>query len=140
MGGGSGSGSFGSLEGPGGGFRGAGGGAATRYLGKFGQVNPVAAPGSVAATSLGAATPDHGRIPAVLILAVVVALWAGGYLLACWIWPYRACPTCEGSGKRRSPSGKAWRRCRRCKGTGARLRIGRRVYNFLATRHGGDDS
>jgi hypothetical protein len=30
------------------------------------------------------------------------------------VWPYTSCPACNGSGKSRSPSGKAWRPCRRC--------------------------
>lgn len=67
--------------------------------------------------------------PIVIIVGVPVA--AGVYLLACWIWPFAACHRCEGLGRFRSPSGKAWRRCRRCKGTGERLRVGHRVVNAL---------
>jgi hypothetical protein len=77
-----------------------------------------------------AATPHH--IPGVLwlVLAVVLLLWLAGYLLACTLWPFAACQRCDG-GKRRSPSGRAWRKCRRCKGSGARLRIGRRAINWV---------
>jgi hypothetical protein len=64
-------------------------------------------------------------------LTLLTLLIAGGYLAACAIWPFTACSRCDGNGKRRSPSGKAWRPCRRCGGTGARLRLGRRVYNHL---------
>lgn len=63
----------------------------------------------------------------VLVLTAIVV--AAGYGLACRVWPYAACRRCHGSGKSRSPSGKAWRPCRRCKGSGARLRIGRRIIN-----------
>lgn len=64
--------------------------------------------------------------------AVAVALiWAAGYGLACAVWPFRACRRCDGSGKRRSPSGKAWRSCPRCHGGGARLRYGRRLWNYF---------
>lgn len=69
--------------------------------------------------------------PTVLILAVVAALLACGYVAACVIWPFSACGRCDGSGKRRSPSGKAWRSCRRCRGSGARLRVGRRWWNHV---------
>jgi len=66
-----------------------------------------------------------------LAATLAATVLAAGYLLACWIWPFAACLTCSGDGKRRSPSGKAWRTCKRCGGSGARLRIGRRVWNYL---------
>ena len=56
------------------------------------------------------------------------------YTVACWIWPFKACRKCTGSGKRRSPSGRAFRLCRRCDGTGRRLRAGRWIYNQLSRR------
>jgi hypothetical protein len=61
-----------------------------------------------------------------VVLAVTV--WAFGYGIACFIWPYKDCGKCKGGGKFRSPSGKAWRRCRRCKGSGSRVRLGRRAW------------
>jgi hypothetical protein len=66
--------------------------------------------------------------------AIGLAVLAGGYALACLVWPFTACPRCDGSGRRRSPSGRAWRDCRRCKGSGARLRAGRRIVNWLGRR------
>jgi hypothetical protein len=55
------------------------------------------------------------------------------YLLACWWWPFAPCVRCSGLGKFHSwwGSGKAWRKCRLCKGTGDRLRVGRRVWNSV---------
>lgn len=64
----------------------------------------------------------------VLALAVLAALTV--YAAACRWWPYAACRRCSGEGKLRSPSGRAWRKCPRCKGSGARLRIGRRILNY----------
>jgi hypothetical protein len=65
-----------------------------------------------------------------LLLALGVLAWLAGYLgVACRWWPYTACRRCSGAGKLRSPSGRAWRACPRCKGTGARLRTGRRLLN-----------
>jgi hypothetical protein len=66
-----------------------------------------------------------------LLSVVALAVWTVVYALACWWWPYTACKTCRGTGKRKSPSGTAWRKCRHCKGTAARLRTGRRVFNYL---------
>ncbi|WP_152363821.1 hypothetical protein [Microlunatus speluncae] len=73
-----------------------------------------------------------------LVLAVLAVAVGGGllYALACRIWPFAACRRCTGSGKRRSPGGKAWRDCGRCKGTGKRLRVGwRLVNNAKKNRH-----
>jgi hypothetical protein len=67
---------------------------------------------------------------ALTLLTLLAA--AGLYTGACAIWPFADCARCHGNnGKRRSPGGKAWRDCPRCKGTGARLRAGRRLYNML---------
>jgi hypothetical protein len=63
-----------------------------------------------------------------VLLALAVAL---GYGAACAFWPFRAFPRCSGTGKRRSPGGKAWRRCGRCSGTGRRVRLGWRVYEVF---------
>jgi hypothetical protein len=53
------------------------------------------------------------------VLALVGAVWVVGYVITCAVWPYRRCGRCEGTGKRRSPSGKAWRPCRRCEENGS---------------------
>lgn len=69
-----------------------------------------------------------------LIAGVIVAgllLWGGGYVLACWIWPFAACRRCDGAGRFRSPTGRAWRNCKRCKGSGKRVRFGVRVAEWL---------
>jgi DnaJ-class molecular chaperone len=65
-----------------------------------------------------------------LVIAGVAA--APVYWVVCWFWPYTSCRRCGGGGRKRSPSGKNWRPCRKCKGSGMRLRTGRRVSNFLA--------
>lgn len=69
---------------------------------------------------------------AVAVLALVGGLVAGGgYWVACLLWPFAACRRCHGDGKSRSPSGRSWRLCKRCDGTGRRLRLGRHVINYL---------
>jgi hypothetical protein len=78
-----------------------------------------------------AATATDRSWLAYAVLAAAAVAWLAGYAVACWWWPFAACRRCEGGGKRRSPSGRAWRKCRRCKGTGARLRVGRRVSSWV---------
>lgn len=55
-----------------------------------------------------------------LLLTALIAV--GLYLLACRIWPYVDCGRCRG-GRRASPSGKAFRLCSRCGGTGRKRRL-----------------
>lgn len=79
---------------------------------------------------LSATASHHGGIAAaaIIITATIVTL---GYFVACAVWPYASCVRCDGNGKFRSPSGKAWRNCPRCKGTGRRVRYGRRIHTSL---------
>jgi DnaJ-class molecular chaperone len=55
-----------------------------------------------------------------LILIGIAALAV--YVLFCRIFPYTPCRNCKGSGKSHSPSGKAFRNCGRCGGSGRRRR------------------
>jgi hypothetical protein len=83
--------------------------------------------------TLAAATATSGGLPwqAWLILIGAALIWVAGYALACWIWPFTACRRCGGAGRHKSPTGKAWRKCRRCKGSASRIRTGRRIFNWL---------
>lgn len=76
-----------------------------------------------------AAGAGASNLTAWILLAV--ALWAGWYLIACAMFPWRACAWCEG-GKKRNSSRKYWRDCRHCAGSGRRARIGRRVWTALS--------
>ena len=62
-------------------------------------------------------------------VAVLVLMLAAGSLLTCWWWPYRAHRRCRGTGKLRSPAGRAFRSCPGCGGTGRVLRAGRRLWS-----------
>lgn len=62
------------------------------------------------------------------VAVVAVVVWVAGYCAACAFWPFAACGRCKGAGKLRSPSGRAFRLCPRCKASGRRLRLGRRIY------------
>jgi len=82
-------------------------------------------------TPLAAATATPFPTGTVLALAL---LWAAGYLLACWWWPYAPHRHCGGTGKHRSPSGRAFRSCRGCGGTGRKVRAGRRLFTSTTGR------
>jgi hypothetical protein len=64
-----------------------------------------------------------------LCLLALPLLAIGVYAERCTNMPFRKCGKCRGLG--RFPHATAWKRCRRCKGTGLRLRLGRRVFNAL---------
>lgn len=70
---------------------------------------------------------------AVTLVVLAAIAWLGGYSAACWIWPFTNCRKCHGDGKLRSPSGRNWRRCKRCRGTGRRLRTGRQLLNHVSS-------
>lgn len=72
----------------------------------------------------------------IIALASVLALcWAGYHAIACATAPFTRCRGCGGTGRlparyaRRAPD------CRRCHGTGRRLRLGRRAWNRLTREH-----
>ena len=73
------------------------------------------------------------HLAAAITLILILAAVTFGYTIACWVWPFKACPSCHGTGRRRSPTGRAFRLCRRCQGTGRRLRAGRWIYNRLSS-------
>ena len=52
----------------------------------------------------------------------------------CAAFPFGHCRRCKGTGKLYSPLvRKIFRLCPRCDGTGRRVRIGRRIYEYLRT-------
>jgi hypothetical protein len=93
-------------------------------------VTPHAATATTLPATL-AATPAHPGHSATVWLVLLGIGWLTGYALACWLWPFKSCRACDGTGRRRSPSGRAYARCRRCQRTGDRLRAGRWLWNYL---------
>lgn len=61
-----------------------------------------------------------------LLITVIVV-----YVMACWVLPFGKCVHCSGGGTRKTITGRL-KPCRRCRGSGLRLRIGRRVFNYFA--------
>ncbi|MEU7975191.1 hypothetical protein AB0B48_24445 [Micromonospora sp. NPDC049089] len=78
------------------------------------------------------ATPEPGGLPWWAWIALGLIVWALYYVAECAWWPFGPCPKCDGRGKFKRNDGKAWRKCRRCKATGERLRFGRKVWNRFA--------
>lgn len=69
------------------------------------------------------------NVPALVGSLFLVALVVGAlYIVTCWWWPLAGCWRCDGAGKHRSPWGSSWRRCKKCKGSGERIRVGRRLW------------
>lgn len=75
---------------------------------------------TAAATSAG---PGSSGLLALAVLAFLA--WRLALVVLFPNGPHRRC---KGTGKHRS--GKYWRDCRGCKGTGRKLRFGRRVWNW----------
>jgi hypothetical protein len=58
------------------------------------------------------------------------------YVAMCAAWPFGACRRCDGGGKLRNPLARRMSRlCPRCDGTGRRVRIGRRIYEYARREH-----
>jgi hypothetical protein len=58
-------------------------------------------------------------------LIVVATVFAVGYLVSIRLHPFTNCPACKGGSRHRGAIySYAYRVCRRCKGTGRRLRFG----------------
>jgi hypothetical protein len=82
---------------------------------------------------LGVSAGQHllavGGLPArdlggLLLLALIAA---AVYLGSCRIWPYARCLACLGSRRNPGSSKRRHGRCKVCRGTGERLRVGTRI-------------
>lgn len=67
-------------------------------------------------------------LPGWLVLAGLAWLAYQIFLIAAF--PWAPCPKCGGRG--RFHHGENWKPCRRCGGTARRLRLGRRVWDWVA--------
>jgi DnaJ-class molecular chaperone len=61
-----------------------------------------------------------------LLIAIVVAV---SYYVSLRIWPMSNCSRCQGSGRNAGSTAKRYGRCKKCGGTGRRLRPGARMPN-----------
>lgn len=55
----------------------------------------------------------------------------GGYALACWVFPFGKHGRCGGKGARTALLSDRLIPCRGCRGSGRKLRVGRRAWNYF---------
>ena len=74
-----------------------------------------------------------------LIVVGVIVFLVARYLIHCIWFPMADCWFCGGKGRHYAKRGRGRprRRCGRCKGTGERVRTGRRVYDWVVGRRRG---
>ncbi|MDR7278397.1 hypothetical protein J2S41_005175 [Catenuloplanes atrovinosus] len=66
------------------------------------------------------------------LLCTIPVLVTIGYFGFCRISPFGRCRVCRGTGRARRQYGRVSRACRRCDGTGLRVRTGTRAINRAA--------
>jgi hypothetical protein len=79
-----------------------------------------------ATTTPAAATHSHSVAGLIAVAVLALVIVTAGYLATCWLFPFTTC-------RHHNPRS-SWR-CRRCEGTGHRLRTGRRLLNHLRAAH-----
>lgn len=62
-----------------------------------------------------------------LILVILLAI--GGYTGSLYLWPFRPCLKCGGTGRNKGSSRKRFGECKRCKGSGRRRRLGAKTIH-----------
>jgi hypothetical protein len=94
--------------------------------------------------TLAATSTNVPGMSAILLVGFILFVTLG-YTVRCWVRPFTDCHRCHGTGDTRRrltdrlryghrPRPRAARgrpACPRCRGTGLRLRLGRRAYNHL---------
>jgi len=89
-----------------------------------GGAQPLAA---VLGSSARAARHGGGALTVVIVLAVAAVV----YLVSCQLWPFGPCAACSARrGRGAGSNERRWNQCRRCKGSGQRMRIGKRLIDW----------
>ena len=61
----------------------------------------------------------------ILIILLAIAAWAGSL----YLWPFRPCLKCGGTGRNKGSNRRRFGECRRCKGSGRKRRLGARTIH-----------
>jgi hypothetical protein len=69
-----------------------------------------------------------------LAVALVLILLAVAWVIRVRLWPFGPCGKCDGTGKNIGSNGRRWGKCRRCKGSGTRQRLGSRPVHKVLGR------
>jgi hypothetical protein len=77
-----------------------------------------------ATTAPNIATHSHSLAGLITVAVLALVIVTAGYLTTCWLFPFTHC---------RHTNQRHFVRCRRCEGTGTRLRAGRRLLNHIRT-------
>jgi DnaJ-class molecular chaperone len=64
-----------------------------------------------------------------LALIITALLAAAGYAASVFLWPFRPCPACQGSGRNPGSNSRRHGQCRRCQGAGRLPRPGARTVH-----------
>lgn len=64
-----------------------------------------------------------------LLVALIAFALAARAAYRVWRYPFTPCRRCNG-GRRWAPTGRTYRRCARCGGSGEKLRLSRRLWNW----------
>lgn len=68
--------------------------------------------------------------PILLLASLTILVYAASHLAVCVLSPWGRCRRCHGARSHRTAIGTR-RDCPRCDGTGIRIRIGRRLIEYL---------
>lgn len=66
---------------------------------------------------------------AVAETVLLVLIGAAAYAGSLYLWPFRPCMRCGGSGRNRGSSRKRFGECKRCQGTGRKRRLGAKTIH-----------
>lgn len=67
------------------------------------------------------------RLDAAAVGLALIAVAAVGWLVSLWLWPYRMCSWCNGTGRNPGSNSSRHGLCWRCKGSPRKLRRGARL-------------
>jgi hypothetical protein len=54
---------------------------------------------------------------------------AAAYAVSLWLWPFRPCSKCNGTGRNSGSSRRRFGQCTRCRGSGRRRRLGAKTVH-----------